>query len=123
GWQHGCESGLASDFAGSFYMSFYSWKKDTDLVTKHPDFVKIREKYKDQWNINWNDENEIKKNLADYNKIFWDAHIYCRHAAVGNHQNADFGGKYQPIMKGEMRYDPRKHSIMSPWTLRGRGYG
>ena len=121
GWQHGCESGLATNFGGSFFMSFYKWKKDEDIISKTPDYQKIRAKY--NWKINWNDEGEIKRNLGDYKKVFWKSHKFCRHSAVGNHQNADFGGKYQPIMKDTRRYDPTKHSIMQPWTTQGRGFG
>ena len=116
GWMHGCESGFATQFGGAIYMSLYEWKKDPDLVTKNPDINKLRVKYQD-WNVNWNNVDEVNKNLSDYKKIFWRAHIFCRHTVLGTMQMAEM----EPPLPNEPRYDPGKHSLGNIYNMRGRG--
>lgn len=118
GWTHGCQSGLGSQFAGAIYMTFYTWSKDADIASTTPDINKIRVRYsKELRKVNWNDENDIKKNFSDYNTIFWGAHAFCRHAALGILQTAGMG----PPLPGEERYNPGAHSVSSIWKLDGKG--
>ena len=46
GWIHGCESGMGTQFGGTMYMTFYTWKKDPDISSSSPDINKIRNRYK-----------------------------------------------------------------------------
>ncbi len=118
GWIHGCESGLGTQFGGSIYMSFYHWKRDVDIASSSPDIDKIRRRYKKELSkINWEDSSDVKKNLSDYNTIFWGAHAFCRHAAVGALQSAAM----TPPLPGETRYDPMAHSLGNVWKLNARG--
>ena len=122
GWMHGCESGLASQFGGAVYMSFYSWKKDVDIVktNKTPqDLERIRTRYKDEKlaNIDWNNQAEVQKNFSDYSAIFWTAHIFCRHGVLGELQMAGM----DPSLPGQERYDPAKHSLGNIYKIDGKG--
>lgn len=118
GWTHGCESGLGSQFGGAFFMSFYSWKKDVDIASSNPDINKIRMRYKKELkDVDWNNETDVKKNFRDYNTIFWGAHAFCRHSALGILQTAGMG----PPIPGDERYDPAKHSIGNVWKMNARG--
>ena len=123
GWMHGCESGLATQFGSAIMMSFYRWKKDPDLSIDKPDLNLIHQKYGDQWDINWNDPEEIKMNIKHYKKVFWLAHMFCRHAIVGTYQTAAdaYGGTMNPPLPGEQRFVPGKHNLGNVWSLYGRG--
>jgi len=123
GWIHGCESGLATQFGSAFMMTFYKWKKDPDLSITKPDLNLVRKKYQNKWNINWNDESEIKKNIRHYQKIFWIGHIFCRHSIVGTYQLAKsaHGGNFDPPLPGEQRYNPSSHSLGNIYSFHGRG--
>jgi hypothetical protein len=118
GWIHGCESGLGSQFGGAIYMNFYSWKRDPDLIVSNPDYQKIRKKYrKELRKVNWNNTQEVKRNLSDYTSIFWGAHTFCHHAVLGILQSADM----TPTLPGEERYNPGAHSIGNIWKMTGKG--
>ncbi len=118
GWTHGCESGLGSQFGGAIYESFYTWKRDPDITSANPNITKIRERYKVELRgINWNDPEDIKKNLSDYNTIFWGAHYFCRQSVLGTVQAAAM----TPPLPGQTRYDPGAHSIGNIWKLNARG--
>ncbi|MDX2082915.1 MAG: hypothetical protein SFV53_02885 [Rickettsiales bacterium] len=117
GWIHGCESGLGSQFAGAFYMTFYTWKRDPDITSVDPNIKKIRIRYKKELRgINWDNPEEIKKNFSDYNTIFWGAHAFCRHSALGVLQTADMA----PPLPGEERYDMMKHSVGNVFKITAR---
>jgi hypothetical protein len=116
GWTHGCESGMGSQFGGALYMTFYTWKKDPDIASSNPDLARIRGRYsKELGDIDWNNLAMVKKNLSDYNAIFWAAHAFCRHSALGALQNAGM----TPPLEGETRYDPGAHSIGKVWSIGG----
>lgn len=118
GWVHGCESGLGTQFGGAIYMNFYTWQRDSDIVSSAPDIDKIRKRYKKELkDVNWNDSNDIKRNFRDYNKIFWSAHAFCRHSVVGTLQAASM----DPPLAGEVRYNPAAHHLGSIWKLDGKG--
>ncbi len=118
GWIHGCESGLGSNFGGAFFMSFYSWKKDVDIMSANPDIPKIRERYKDDLkDVNWDDPEEVKRNFSDYKQIFWSAHIFCRHTVLQTLQSANM----EPPQAGDVRYDPMAHSLENIWCLHCKG--
>lgn len=118
GWRHGCESGLGSQFAGALYMNFYTWHRDSDLVVSNPDYNKIRKKYrKELGKVNWNNIQEVKKNLSDYNSIFWGAHAFCRHSVLGMLNTAEM----DPALPGDERYNPAAHSIGNVWKMTGKG--
>jgi len=118
GWIHGCQSGLGSQFAGAFYMSFYSWSKDPDIASANPDIAKIKMRYKKELkDVNWNNPADVKRNFSDYNTIFWGSHIFCRHSALGILQTAAMN----PALPGQERYDPMAHSIGNIWKINGKG--
>ena len=122
GWLHGCESGLSTQFGGAIFLSFYAWKKDPDISkTSHTseDLVKIRERYKDEkiYHINWNNPAEVQKNFSDYKTVFWQSHIFCRHAALGTLQMADM----EPPLVGQERYNPSAHSLGNIYKIDGKG--
>ncbi len=118
GWKHGCESGLGSQFGGAFYMNFYTWKRDPDLIVSNPDYQKIRKKYRKEFKkINWNNKTEVKKNLSDYAGIFWGAHAFCRHSVLGMLNTAEM----TPTLPGDERYSPGAHSIGNVWKMTGKG--
>lgn len=119
GWIHGCQSGAGSQFGGSFFKSFYTWARDPDLTTTKPDIAKIRKRYgsKELKKVNWNDPVDIKKNLADYNAVFWDAHFACRQIVLGTLQMAGM----DPVLPGKVRYDPGAHNLGSVYRLNGKG--
>lgn len=118
GWEHGCHSGLGSQFGGAFYMTMYTWKKDPDIMSSNPDIKKIRNRYKKELkDVDWNNPADIKKNFSDYKKIFWGAHIFCRHSVLGLLQTAGM----DPSLPGKTRYDPGAHSLRNVWNLQGKG--
>lgn len=118
GWIHGCESGLGTQFGGALYMTFYSWKRDVDIISSTPDIPKIRSRYKKELRkVDWNNPADIKKNFSDYKKVFWAAHIFCRHSALGALQSADMA----PPNPGETRYDPTAHHLGSIYKIDGKG--
>jgi len=119
GWDHGCESGAGTQFGGSFFVSFYKWKKDPDIASTRPDIEKIRRKYgnKELKDINWNDPKDIKRNFADYNLVFWDAHFLCRQVTLGTLQMAGM----DPSLPGGVRYDPTAHHIGSIYSITSKG--
>jgi len=122
GWLHGCESGLGSQFGGAFYMTFYTWKKDPDIASsdRSPQTIgRIREKYKNEKiaNINWNNPVEVERNFRNYNTIFWGAHIFCRHTALGELEMAGM----DPPLPGAERYEPAKHSLGNIYKIDGKG--
>lgn len=118
GWMHGCESGLGSQFGGAFYMTFYTWKRDPDITSSKPDINKIKQRYKKELkDINWNNDQEVKKNFADYNMVFWDAHYFCRQTVLGTLQTAGMN----PALPGGVRYDPAAHSIGSIYKINAKG--
>lgn len=117
GWIHGCESGLATQFGGAFYMSFYSWKKDPDIASADPNIPRIRARYKKELkDINWNNSNEIKKNFSDYNTIFWGAHGFCHGAVLGVLLTAAMN----PPKPGEERYNMMAHSVGNVFKITAR---
>jgi hypothetical protein len=118
GWIHGCESGLGSQFGGAFFLTWYTWKKDPDISSSNPDILTIKSRYKKELKkINWDNPAEVKKNFSDYNSIFWAAHIFCRHAVLGNLQSAGM----EPALPGNERYDPAAHSLGNIWKIDGKG--
>lgn len=124
GWMQGCESGLATQFAGSFMMTFYKWTKDPLLSIANPDLNLVRKKYGKKWDINWDNPTEIKDNIRHYKKIFWISHFYCRHFALGTFQNAKdaHGNSMDPPLAGEQRYKPGGHSLGNIYSFHGRGH-
>jgi len=119
GWIHGCQSGLGTQFSNGFYQSFYTWSRDVDITSVNPDVAKIRERYKKELkNVNWNDEADIKKNFSDYNTIFWGAHVFCRHSALGTIQAMGSS----PALPGEERYDMMApaNTIGGVWQMKNR---
>jgi hypothetical protein len=123
GWMHGCESGLSTQFAGAFYKSFYSWKRDPYITKTNKtsrDVARIREKYKDELeDINWRNRKEVEKNFSDYNTIFWAAHAFCRHYTVGQLLSSDM----TPPIPGDERVTFRKGAIGNVYKIDGRGDG
>ena len=122
GWIHGCESGMATQFGGSIFMSFYSWKKDPDIIKAKQspeDITRIRKRYMNEKlaNIDWDNPAEVHKNFSDYNNIFWATHIFCRHSVLGNLQMADMA----PPLPGDQRYDPSAHSLGNIYKIDGKG--
>ncbi len=118
GWIHGCESALGTQFAGSFYISFYKWRRDPDIASSNPDIAKIRQRYgkKELKAVNWNDISEVKANFSDYNGVFWDAHYFCRQTTLGTLQMAGM----TPTLPGETRYNPSAHHLGSIYKLDGK---
>ena len=99
-------------------MSFYSWSKDADIVSSNPDIAKIKTRYKKELkDVNWNDPADVKKNFSDYDTIFWGAHAFCRHSALGILQTAGM----DPPLPGQERYNPMSHSLGNIWKMNGRG--
>ena len=122
GWLHGCESGLGSQFGGAVYMTFYTWKKDPDIAkaVKTPeDIERIRARYRNEKiaKIDWNNPIEVNKNFSDYNAIFWSAHIFCRHAVLGQLQMAGM----EPTIAGGDRYNPVNGAIGNIYKIDGKG--
>ena len=124
GWIHGCESGLATQFGSAFMMSFYQWKKDPNLAIDKPDMNLVYQTYKDKWDINWNNEEEIKENIKHYRKVFWFAHAFCRHSIIGTYQTAADAYNataMNPPLPGEQRFVPGKHNLGNIYSIYGRG--
>ena len=119
GWDHGCQSGAGTQFGGAFFVSFYKWSKDPDIASSRPNIERIRVKYgkKELKNINWNDLEDIKRNFADYNLVFWDAHFLCRQVVLGTVQMAGM----TPNLPGEARYNPEAHHIGSIYSITSKG--
>lgn len=119
GWTHGCQSGLGSQYAGGFFMTFYTWSRDPDITSATPDIEKIRKRYeKELKNVHWDDPNDVKKNFSDYNRIFWTGHSHCRHSALSIQQTA---GANPDLPSKDPRWDPNKSGIGSVWKLDGKG--
>lgn len=89
GWRHGCESGLATGFGGTIYKHFYKWKKDENMLDN-----------------------------PEYNRVFWRAHIVCRHMVLGTLKLADMA----PRLPGEQATSLGEHNIGSVYNLRPK-YG
>lgn len=125
GWTHGCESGLGTQFGGKMYMTFYTWKKDPDISSAQPDVEAIKKRYpKELKDVNWDNAAEVKRNFDDYKAVFWSAHIFCRHSAIGMLQTAGTAASatgFTPPVAGDTRYDPAHHSIGNVWKLHGKG--
>lgn len=117
GWRHGCESGLALQFGGAIYMTFYSWHKDVDIISTNPDIDKIRKRYGKELDIDWNNPEVVKKNFSDYKNIFAIARSHCKYAVFGTMQLA----QGDPPLPGESRYEPGAWSLRNIYTLEGRG--
>lgn len=126
GWIHGCQSGLGSQFGGAIYMSFYTWSRDPDITSSKPNIPLIKDRYKKELkDVNWNDPADIKRNFADYNMVFWDAHYFCRQTVLGTLQAAEM----RPPLPGQDRWlgDDAFSSkygadnIGSVWRINGKG--
>jgi hypothetical protein len=121
GWRHGCESGLGSQFGGAIYMTFYTWHKDVDIMTsvKTPEIIdRIRKRYpKELGSIDWNNPAEVNKNFSDYSTVFWNSHIFCRHAIVGQLQMSGMA----PPNPGEDRFVPGADNLNSIYKIDGKG--
>ncbi len=118
GWDHGCESGAGTQFGGAFFKTFYTWKKDPDIALARPDFEKIRRRYpKELKDVNWNDPDDIKRNLKDYNLVFWDAHFLCRQVVLGTLQMAGM----EPNLPGDARYKPEAHHLGNIYSITDKG--
>jgi len=117
GWIHGCESGLATNFGGTFFMSFYKWKRDPDLIASNPDRYKLSRKYEDELPLDWNNDREVEKNIYDYNNIFWTAHKYCRHYALGSLRMVDM----EPDLPSAERFRLGSHNMTDMYRLDGFG--
>ncbi len=117
GWIHGCQSGLATQFAGAIGMTFYSWSRDVDITSSNPNIAAVKERYgnKELKDVNWNDSADIKRNFSDYNLVFWDAYGFCKQTALGT-LRATVGN---PPLAGETRYDPSKSNIGDIWKIGG----
>jgi len=119
GWKHGCESGLATQFGGAFYMAFYSWHKDPDIASSNPNIDKIKNRYKDELkNVNWNNFAEVSSNLRDYNSVFGLSYNYCRQSALGMLQTA---GMNPTLASDNPRFDPGLHNLGSLYKIDGKG--
>ena len=121
GWKHGCESGLGTQFGGAFYMTFYTWHRDVDIVKANPtpnDIERVRLRYPDELrNINWSDQKDVEKNFRHYNTIFWQGHNFCRQSILGMLQNAAMN----PPIPGDDRVDFTKGALGNIYKIDGRG--
>lgn len=118
GWIHGCQSGLGSQFATAIYHTFYTWSRDPDITSVNPDIAKIKARYKKELkDVNWNNPAEVRKNFSDYNTIFWGAHAFCRHSALGILQAAAM----TPKLPGEDRHTWDEHSLGNIYKINGKG--
>lgn len=116
GWIHGCQSGMGTQFGGAFYQTFYTWSRDPDITSTSPNYQTIKSRYRKELSkVNWSSREDVKNNFDDYNKIFWKAHIFCRHTVLGTLQNAGFN----PSLPGEERFSFSKHSLGSIWSISG----
>lgn len=98
-------------------MSFYSWSRDPDITSVDPNVAKIRVRYrKELRGVNWDNAVEVKKNFSDYNTIFWGAHAFCRHSALGVLQTADMN----PPNPGDDRYNMGAHSVGNVFKITKR---
>ena len=61
GWNHGCQSGMATNFGGPLFLWLWDYKKDADLVRHDRDLEKLRVKYEKELPINWDDPEEVAK--------------------------------------------------------------
>jgi hypothetical protein len=118
GWIHGCQSGLGSQFATAIYHTFYTWSRDPDITSVNPDIAKIKARYKKELKgVNWDNPAEVRKNFSDYNTIFWGAHAFCRHSALGILQAAAM----TPKLPGEDRHTWDEHSLGNVYKINGKG--
>ena len=117
GWVHGCQSGLATQFAGAIGMTFYQWSRDIDITSTKPNIGSVKERYanKELKDVNWNDPSDIKRNFSDYNLVFFDAYNFCRQTALGT-VRASVGN---PPIPGQTRYDPGSANIGNVWKMGG----
>jgi hypothetical protein len=118
GWIHGCESGLATNFGGTFFMTFYDWKRDPDLLAENLDRNKLSKRYEKELPINWNNDREVEKNVYDYNNIFWTAHKYCRHYVLGSLRMAEMN---PGLPSSGERFTLGNHNITDIYRLDGFG--
>lgn len=118
GWVQGCESGMGTQFAGRFFSFFYTWHRDPDITSVTPNIEAIKRRYKKELkDVNWNDPADIKRNFADYNLVFWDAHYFCRQTILGTLQMS----MMSPPLPGEERYNLGAHSVGNVWKINGKG--
>lgn len=118
GWQHGCESGLATNFGGGIYMYFYSWKRDVDIVSSNPNYDRVRKRYKKELAaVNWNDQADMSKNFSDYNTIFFNAYGFCKASVVGILQTAGL----TPKLPNSERWVLGEEKVGSVWAIDLRG--
>jgi hypothetical protein len=122
GWEHGCISGLGSQYGGAIYMTFYTWTKDVQIAKSAQtpqDIEDIRNRYPDELkDVNWNNPGEVLKNFQDYKTVFWSAHSYCHGMIPGNLQNAAM----TPPITGQTRFVPGGDNLNSIYKIDGRGY-
>ena len=122
GWEHGCISGLGSQFGGAVMMTFYTWTKDVQIakrVQTPQDIEDIKNRYPQELkDINWNNPQEVTKNFNDYKTVFWNAHGYCHGMILGALQNATMN----PTIPGQTRYVPGSDNLNSIYRIDGRGY-
>lgn len=118
GWIHGCESAGGTQFGGSIYQSYYTWRRDPDITSSRPNIEVIKARYKKELKaVNWNDPKDVERNLSDYNLVFWDAHYFCRQTILGTLNTADMN----PPLPGQARYDPGAHSIGNIYKINAKG--
>jgi hypothetical protein len=98
-------------------MTFYKWKRDPDLAKGSLDRVKLSRKYKKEIPIDWNNDREVEKNIYDYNTIFWRAHQYCRHYALGSLKMSGM----EPDLPGRERISLGSHDVTDLYRLDGFG--
>jgi hypothetical protein len=120
GWQHGCQSGLATNFGGGIYMYFYTWSRDIDIASSNPDIEKIKRRYKKELaKVNWDNPADVSKNLSDYNTIFWNSYGFCKASVLGILRTG--GAGMTPKLPGQARYVLGEEDIGSVWRLDGKG--
>jgi hypothetical protein len=117
GWKHGCESGMATQFGGAFYQSFYTWKKDPDIMSSNPNITAIKERYQQGLPINWNNPAEVGKNFSDYKKVHPAAYAYCKHTVLGMLQSANL----DPSLAGGDRWDPSTSNLENIYLIDVKG--
>ena len=60
---------------------------------------------------------DIKRNLKDYNLVFWDAHFLCRQVVLGTLQM----GGMTPNLPGDARYKPEAHHLGNIYSITDKG--
>lgn len=121
GWQHGCESGLGTQFGGAIMMTFYTWHRDVQITKSNPtpeDIEAVRRRYpKELRGVNWNNPEDVKRNFSHYNSVFWQGHAFCRQSILGRLQNAGMN----PPIPGDTRVEFDKIDIGNIYKIDGRG--